>query len=667
MKLGVCYYPEHWPKERWETDAREMRAAGISVVRIAEFAWSKIEPAEGQYDWGWLDRAIEILSAEGLEIVLGTPTAAPPAWLVSAHPDILPVDIEGRRRRFGSRRHYCANNIWMKEYTRRIVTAMAQRYSSLPAVTSWQIDNEFSCHDTARCYCPVCAEAFRRWLQAKYETLEKLNQTWGTVFWSQTYSNWEQIEPPNLLVAQPNPSHVQDYTRFSSDSVAAFQQIQVDILRKVAPGQQLTTNFLADFAGLNYHSMARPLDFASLSSYPTGYREMKSGELYGPDEPSEVFAYDAGDPHVTAFYHDLVRGLKGAPYWVMEQQAGQINWSLHNTGVRLGNVRLWTWHALACGAEAVVYFRWRASLYGHEQHHSGLLKHDGTADQGYRDLLALLPEHETMQKVSQAPFETQAAVLFDFDDLWALDLQPHNQDYSYISHLFLYYRTLQQLGIPVDLCPRQADISRYKLLIAHTSWLADQALASRLQDYVQAGGTLLFGVRSGYKTPANTVCAQPLPGPLRELVGAQVSDWHALLPGISYEVESRLPGLAGRSRIWAESLQPMGEARGKEKVETLARYTSQPFQGQAALTQRKLGQGNVLYLGWYPSQTQARALLLHLSQLAGLERLAELPPGMIAVRRGGATLLFNFSDRNLSVRVGSRDKLVPARNAFIVE
>ncbi len=477
MELGVCYYPEQWPPERWPVDARLMRQAGLSLVRIAEFAWAAMEPKPGVFNWTWLDQAIDVLAAESLKVILGTPTASPPVWMVKAQPEILPVDAEGRRRRPGSRRHYCANSAAYRRHTERIVAAMASRYGSHPAVVGWQIDNEFGCHGTARCYCEACAEAFRHWLEARYATVDQLNDAWGTVFWSQTYGDWSEIDPPNLTVAEPNPSHVLDYYRFSSNSFVTYQQLQLTTLRSLIPQHQfLTTNLMSQFADLDYQDLTQALDLVTMSSYPSGHAETSSS-LYMPQSARPACAHDVGDPYVTGFAHSLMRGFKpDRPFWVMEQQCGNINWGTFNTGVQPGTVRLWTWHAVASGAEAVVYFRWRAGLFAQEQMHSGLLHHDGSAAVGYADLETLKTDRPRMAELASAPHAAQIAMLLDYNSLWAVQLQPHHHDFSYMRCLFGTYRALQRLGLPVDILSAEADLSRYKLVIVPTAPVATERL-----------------------------------------------------------------------------------------------------------------------------------------------------------------------------------------------
>lgn len=670
MKLGVCYYPEHWPQERWPLDARLMRQAGLSIVRIADFAWAAMEPSEGKFTWEWLDQAIAVLANEGFEIILCTPTAAPPAWLCRAHPEILPVDGQGRRRRFGSRRHYCANNATYRQHTRRIVTAMASRYGKHPAIAGWQIDNEFGCHDTARCYCETCAREFRNWLAMRYKTIQALNEAWGTVFWSQIYRDWSEIDPPNLTVAEPNPSHVLDYYRFSSDTFVSYQQLQITTLQAHISEQQIvTTNFMSQFTDLDYYDLAASLDVVTMNSYPTGHAESRSA-LYLPSSAQPAFAYDVGDPYVTGLGHTLMRGFKSRrTFWVMEQQCGNINWSSYNTGIRPGTVRLWTWHALASGAEAVIYFRWRAGRFAQEQLHSGFLHHDASPAVGYHDLETLKAEHALMADIASAPHQAQIALLLDYDALWAVRLQPHHRHLDSMRLLFGYYRALQRLGLPADIVSVEADLSAYKVVIAPMAYLASPELVQKLTTYAEAGGTALVGMRSGFKTTSNLVTDQPLPGHFSALAGVRVSDWHSLPPGVSYDLCSSIPGLAGPATVWAEALKPLSNNSlpGDSGFQVLAHYRSGPFVSSAALVERRVGNGSALYLGWYPNDLQAEALLSHLAAQAGIPSLAELPEGLVVSRRGPYLIFLNFSEEDLVTTVGGERISVGSREVKVVK
>jgi len=659
MRLGTCYYPEHWSPEHWADDARQMRAAGISTVRIAEFAWTQIEPQPGIYNWEWLDQAMETLAAAGHQVVLCTPTAAPPAWLVYAHPEILPVDEEGRRRRFGSRRHYCPNNTVYREHSQRITRAMAERYGGHPAVIGWQIDNEFGCYFT-RCYCETCTAQFRLWLQTKYKTLDTLNQHWGTVFWSQTYDKWEQIEPHNLTVAEPNPSHVLDYYRFASDSWVAYQDIQITTLRTIIPDSQfITHNIIGSLTTLDYHNLSRNLDFISWDSYPTGYAEIESQNLYAEGESKPDFAHDLGDPLITGFFHALTRGLKQAPYWVMEQQTGAVNWSIYNTGVRPGALRLWTWQAAASGAEAVTYFNWRASRYGLEQHHAGLRRHDGSADTGYADLMAMQDERQQVEDFCAQSLHIPIGILLDYSALWALELQPHRKGFSYLKSLFVFYRACKSLGLEPDIISPQSDLNRYSILLAPNAFLADESLARNLGDFSARGGSLMLGVRSGFKDLYNVVPDQPLPGALRELAGVTVRHWHSLPPGVRYPLQGKIPNISGKAEFWAEALEP---AVG---TDILAGYVSPPFEGQAAITQKTHGKGQVFYCGIYPQLEQAVMLVRYLAAGQTIPTL-DVPTGLTVLRRGDKLMAMNFTEEALTLTTKTNSYRVAARDFCIV-
>lgn len=660
MKFGVCYYPEHWPEARWAEDARLMRELGLDIVRIGEFAWAKMEPENGRTNWHWLDRAIDTLAGAGLGVVLGTPTATPPAWLTRMYPDILRTDANGRRRNHGTRRHTCPNSPTYRDFSRRIVTAMARRYGGDTRIIGWQIDNEFGGGKTARCYCDHCATAFRRWLRAKYGDIGRLNEAWGTIFWSQTYNDFNQINPPNDEVNYKNPSHLLDYYRFSSDSYVGYQQEQIDILRRANPDQFITHNFMGLYRDLDQFDLAAPLDFVTWDNYPTGNPDRWRQLLYPPDTDwsrnDPVYAYDVGDPLISGMAHALTYGLKDAPFWIMEQQCGHINWGDVNPWARPGTPRLWAWHALCEGADTIVYFRWRSTLLSHEQYHSGLLRHDGSADVGYADQQKLAQEKELLDEIAAQPVAAEVAILFDFNDLWALQINPHRKDFDYLRHLFLFYAALRRLGIGVKLVSRRADLAAYRLVIAPSLHLADGADAAVLRDYVAGGGTLLLGVRSGFKRPDSRVTDEPLPGALRALAGATVTSWRSLPPGAEMELESDVAGLTDRVGYWVETL-------AAETAVPLATYADG---SGAALTENRVGNGRCFTLGFYPTPDQATALLRYLTDQLAIARVAELPPGMLAFRRGARTVLLNFTDEAQTAVVQGERVTVNGRDVQVV-
>ncbi len=661
--LGCPYYPEHWPEARWAEDARWMRGLGLTVTRMAEFAWALLEPSEDRFDFAWLDRAVDVFAAEGFQILLGTPTAAPPMWLARRYPDILPVDDQGRRRNVGGRRHYCPNNPTYRTLSRRIAHAMGVRYANHPAVVGWQIDNEFGGSGSARCYCEHCVAAFRTWLIERYGSLDALNTAWGTVFWSQHYGDWSQIGAPILTNNAANPGQVLDYARFMSDSFVRYQRFQIDALREVVPAtHRYTTNFMGLFTPLDSFALARDLDWASWDSYPTGNVYRWGSQTRNPGDPVPAYAFDVGDPLITGLAHDLTRGLKQAPFWVMEQQAGHINWESVNTLIRPGTIRLWTWHALAHGANGIVYFRERAALPAQEQYHSGLLKHDGTPDLGYHAVAALASERTLMEAIAAQPVRASVALRYSYDDLWALQIAPHRKDFIYQRLIFVWYAALRRLGVDVDLVPPGADLTGYRVVIAPTAHLMDAVEAEALNAFARAGGAVIVGVRSGAKQTDNAFTDQPLPGLLRGLIGARVVHWGALPDSERFSLASPLVALGdGGAGFWVEALEPTPGA----DVTTLATYRDGPWAGLAALTEQTLEHGRALYVGWYPSQAQAETILRRVLPAQSLAFEAELPPGLVLCRRGPYTILLNFTDRVLATTVSGEPISVAGREVVV--
>lgn len=480
-----------------------MAALGLTWVRIGEFAWKRMEPREGEYDWGWLDRAIETLGAAGLRIVLGTPTATPPAWVVQKHPDMFAVDVEGRTRGYGSRRHYCFSHQGFIGECRRIVTAMAKRYGANPHVAAWQADNEYGCHETAISYSDAARSAFRDWLRGQFPgqgndgDIDALNAAWGNVFWAMDYDHFDQIGSPNLTVTEPNPAHAHAFRRFASDQVVAFNRAQTDIIRAFSQAP-VAHNYMGRITEFDHFKVGADLDIASWDSYPLGFLEDRAG---ADGAHQRVYAQQ-GDPDFQAFHHDLYRAVGaargthpkgGGRWWVMEQQPGPVNWAPHNPAPLDGMVRLWTWEAFAHGAEAVCYFRWRQAPFAQEQMHAGLLRPDSVAAEAFGEAETVMAELADAPDVS----ETQApvAILFDYDADAAWAVQPHGAGLSYFDLVFDWYRSLRKLGLSIDFLPATCrDFEGYQLVLAPGMMHMPQVLKSALE---ATKAEVILGPRSG--------------------------------------------------------------------------------------------------------------------------------------------------------------------------
>jgi len=491
MELGVCYYPEHWPESIWAADAVEMKALGLSLVRIGEFAWSKLEPTEGNFDFNWLDKAMDILHDANLKIILGTPSATPPRWVLDKFPDLLAWDKEGRPRIFGSRRHYCHSHEGYKILAAEMAGKLAKRYGDHPALYAWQTDNEYGCHDTTRSYSPLAKKAFQFWLSQKYNSISDLNQRWGNVFWSMDYTSFEQIDLPNLAVTEPNPSHKLNFYRFCSDQVVAWNHAQLDAIR-LHSDKPILHNYMGRITDFDHFKLGEEMEIATWDSYPLGFLEDRSDR---PEEFKHTYQR-TGDPDFQAFHHDLYRGVGRGRWGIMEQQPGPVNWAPYNPAPAKGMVRIWTLEAMAHGAEFVAYFRWRQLPFAQEQMHAALKNSDNRPSE-VLDELRLLKEdlkHYENSKSNKASI----GLIFDYESQWAWEVQPQGKDFDYFKLVFEFYCGLRQLGQDVDILPPDGRaIDEYALLLVPGLFSLNKELLQGLSSYK---GELLLGPRTHTKT-----------------------------------------------------------------------------------------------------------------------------------------------------------------------
>ena len=624
MKLGVCYYPEHWPKTRWQEDARTMVEVGIEYVRIGEFSWSRLENVEGEYTWGWLDDALEVLANAGLKVILGTPTATPPKWLVDKYPAMLARDESGQLRGFGSRRHYSFASLEYRQVCKRIVTDMAQRYGDHDAVIAWQTDNEYGCHDTILSYAEVDLTAFKVWLAEKYKSIDDLNQAWGNVFWSMEYNSFDEIELPNLTVTEANPSHRLDFQRCCSDQVVAYNKLQADILRKHSPGRDLVHNYMGFFTAFDHHKVGEDLDVASWDTYPLGFLDQEA--IYQSQEKQDYLR--TGHPDFGAFHHDLYRGCGKGRLWVMEQQPGPVNWAPHNPSPAQGAVRMWTWEAFSHGAELVSYFRWRQAPFAQEQMHSGLLRPDASkAEAAYEAQQVSEEVAAVMQKLGLDKDELEAlpsagnvALMFDYDACWALDIQPQSQAYRYLFWCYRIYEALRELGLSIDIVPPKADLAAYKMLVLPAQVVIDDALLTSLENF---DGVLLAGPRSGSKTASYQIPEQLAPGKLQQIMALKVERVDALPEHTKPDVNGAWG--QGQLQYWHEQLATELPSLLQDDV------------GSPVL----VGTGKCFYLG---SCLEKNLLKTSLEKLASLAEIPTyyLPKGIRVRTRGKLIFVFNY-------------------------
>ncbi len=593
--LGVCYYPEQWPEAMWAEDARRMAESGLTWVRIGEFAWSRLEPEPGRYEWDWLDRAIATLAGAGLKVILGTPTSTPPRWMLDKWPDMLPVGADGQARKFGSRRHYCFSHPGFREDCARIVRQLGERYGRSPHIQGWQIDNEYGNHSTTLSFSQAARAGFQRWLEEKYSDIRTLNAAWGNVFWSMEYGRFDQIDLPNQTVAEANPSHWMDFRRYSSDQVAAFNQIQTDILRALSPAP-LIHNFMTKAVDFDHFKVAGDLDVASWDSYPLGYLEKHS--TLGDDWIRTYMRQ--GDPDFQAFHHDLYRAVGRGRSWVMEQQPGPVNWAIYNPAPLPGMVRLWTWEAYAHGAETVCYFRWRQAPFAQEQMHAGLMRPDNVPAPALAEVRAVAAELEGLPNVDAGP--APVALVFDYESVWAWQTQPQGRGFDYFGLVFDFYRAFRKLGLSIDIVPPDcASLGQYRVVALPGLLSLDSRLAGALDAF---GGMVIAGPRSGSKTPDMRIPAALPP----ELPGfdCTVEYVESLRPGAS----SPLSG-GGSFRLWVEKLASAMPVRERHA------------NGDPAI----VGDAKRWYVGGWPDDAALQRLLRQACANEGLPTV-ELPGGL---------------------------------------
>ncbi len=613
--LGTCYYPEQWPTEIWADDARRMVAAGLTWVRIGEFSWSKLEPTPDDLQWDWLDHAIETLGSAGLKVVLGTPTATPPRWMLHRHPDMLAHDQDGQPRKFGSRRHYCFSHSGYREECARIATLMAQRYGQNPYVAAWQTDNEYGCHDTTISYSDAARSAFQGWLAHRYGTIKALNAAWGNTFWSMDYASFGDVDLPNLTVTEPNPAHSLAFRRFSSDQVVSFNRLQVDAI-KAHSHAPIAHNYMGRITDFDHFAVGNDLEIASWDSYPLGFLEDRVG---ASAQRQRDFARQ-GDPDFQALHHDLYRAVGRGRWWVMEQQPGPVNWAPHNPVPLAGMVRLWTWEAFAHGAEAVCYFRWRQAPVAQEQMHAGLLRPDSV------DARVMDEVKQVNREIEDAPdvVETQSpvAIIFDYDADFAWAVQPHGADLSYFGLVLHIYRGLRALGLSIDILPATTrDFTGYGLVLA-------PGLMTMADDLKSALGSnnaeVIYGPRSGARGDDMNI-PTPLPPQIPNL-DVTVTEVESLRPDITVPLAQ-----GGTVTSYREVLDGTADV-------ILRTMTGDPV---------VMRNGRQTYMGGWLDETALATLLKETCAMASIETLA-LPDGIRIRDTATERFWFNYTAQSVT-------------------
>ena len=611
MLYGGDYNPEQWPEEIWEEDMRLFHKAHIDVVTLNVFSWAALQPDESTYDFSKLDKIMKLVKDNGLKVCMATSTAAHPAWMARKYPDVLRVEHNGMKRKFGARHNSCPNSPNYRKYSAALVEKIAERYKDYDNIVAWHINNEFG----GWCYCENCEKAFRVWLQKKYGTLDELNRVWNTSFWSHTMYDWDDVAACNMLSEEflwdgqirTNFQGISlDYNRFNSDSMLECFNIEKDILKRITPDIPVTTNLMGAYKHLDYQKWAKDMDFVSWDNYP---------------------AYDAV-PGDAAMNHDLMRGLKqGKPFALMEQTPGVSNWHIYCKLKRPGVMRLWSYEAVAHGADTVMFFQMRRSMGACEKYHSGVIEHVGTDDtRVFREITALGAELDKLQGVTLgARAKSDVAIVFDWDIWWAAELSAGpSKLINYTKEVSFYYRAFFQQNISVDFVSVEDDLSSYKLVVAPMLYMCKDGFDEKVREYVQQGGSFLTTYFSGYVEDHDLVTLGGYPGRLKDILGIWVEESDALPPeennSFVYEGKQYPAGL----------LCDLMHLRGAKEI---ASYESDFYAGMPVLTENEFGNGKAYYVGARSNEEFYKKYLGDICESLGIRPVAKTPEGIEATAR----------------------------------
>lgn len=624
MAFGCDYNPEQWDPEVWVEDVAAMKQAGVNLVAINIFGWSHLEPRQGEYNFSSLDAIIELLAANGISINLGTATASPPPWLTTAFPEVLPKAEDGTRRYPGGRQAFCPSSPIYRHHAARLVEEVAQRYGSHPAVVLWHVSNEIGCHNS-HCYCETSSEAFRAWLMRRYGSLDALNTAWGTDFWSQRVSAWNEIWTPRLTLSSRNPGQSMDFRRFSSDELLSNYRLEADIIRRHS-SIPVTTNFMvtAHIRNMDYFTWTSDMDIITNDHY----LDNRLGE------PTTELSFAA----------DLTRGLaKNEPWILMEHSTGAVNWQPHNAAKAPGEMMRNSLAHVARGADGVCFFQWRASLQGSEKFHSALMPHAGQNSKLWRDVVELGETVAGLAEVVGSHVESKVAFIFSWESWWAADAETRpSVDVSYLEQAHAIYAAFHALGTTVTMVPPGAELGGYSLVVVPTLYMVSDEHAAQINDYVQNGGHAVVTFYSGIVDGDDRVRTGGYPGAFRDLLGIRTEEFSPLMPGQVLELSD-----GGTSSLWTEATTLQGAA-------AITTFIDGPRPGGPAVTRNEFGQGTAWYIG---TALAADGLVnivrgaLHAAGVAPVAPEADASLEMVRRSNDGTSYLFaiNHSQQDRSV------------------
>lgn len=612
---GADWNPDQWPKQVWLRDIELMVEAKVNLVSFPVFGWALLEKSEGVFDFELLDEIMDELAANGIGADLATATATPPAWLVRQYSDVLPIDADGIRLDYGSRQSYCPNSPSYPTGVSRLVTKMAERYKNHPALKMWHISNEYGDH-ISRCYCNNCELAFRTWLEAKYESIENLNDAWGTKMWGQLYSDFSQINPPRKTMAPANPSHTLDYARFSTDSITELLVLEKQVLNSISPDKPVLTNFMTVLTDVDYWKLAEHVDYVTFDNYP---------------DPADPLSHNAA-----ALNYSVMRSLaKRMPWMLLESATSAVSWRSHNAPKPAGLNRLNAFQAVAHGSDAVMYFQWRASLVGAERFHSAVVGHFGEASRTHLETKQIWNELDALGQIVGSKVRSSVAFLLDWESRWAMhgpETMPSDK-LLWIEQMREYHKALLSLGVTVNAVHPEGDLSDYDLLIAPSAFMLSSTATENIAKYVKEGGHLVFGPFSGVVDQNNHVPANGYLGALSKVFGVQIEEYWPTVEPVEVSFAAGKKALA---RNWTELIHADKDST------VIATFANGPLSGQPAATSHKFGQGQASYICFDADSSGLAEILSGALRGAGISQRAQENLSVESVIRTDGTTDFVF-------------------------
>lgn len=633
--VGTYYYPEHWDESQWVRDLKQIKELGFDFVHYAEFAWTQLEPKEGEYNFAWLDRAVDLADKNGLKVIMCTSTATPPVWLVRKHPDVLIEHENGTKMDHGARQHPSVSNNFYRKYSMKMIEKLSQHYGNDKRIMGWQLDNE---PRPTQDYGKDAQQRFRDYVKNKYQTIDSVNKAWGTAFWGQVYSDFAEINIPRISQLFMNSHQILDYNRFSTDEIASFLDEQTSTIRKyVDPEQWITTNYIPEYSD-GHLRKSNQLDFHSYTRY------MVFGEDYGIGRKG----YRLGPVERISKANDFFRPIDGV-YGVMELQPGQVNWGKINSQPLPGAVRLWLWHVFAGGSKFTCTYRYRQPIYGTELYHYGIVGSDGITPtkngleyvEFIKEIVSLRKEYNPAAKNPEAYEMRRTAILYNHENTWEMERNRQTTEWNTEGHIDKYYNALKNFGAPVDFIDERNDFSKYNVIIAPAYEMLDMKLIQRWTEYVEQGGNLVLTCRTGHKTRHGQLFESHFAEPIYPLIGARIDFYDLLQPRTPDKITIGNDKYDWTS--WGEILIP------DENTEIWATYEGDFYEGRPAIIHRKFGKGTITYIGVDSQKGDMEKAVLK-KLYTGLHiPLLNLPAGLHIEYRDGFGIAVNYADRTYTL------------------